>query len=333
MENQIEVPYHMIHGCGGGEEHFFPGGDGSVVSAAINPTLPWCLPSIHSIGETHHQFSHSNPGLDQQLICPDLPPFAPPSYADMYNSRRTLSGLQFPSDSPGLMAGATVGLHRFLRAQGSASSSLFGTIHEELEKLTAQEIMEAKAFAASKSHSEAERRRRERINGHLAKLRSMLPNTTKTDKASLLAEVIQHVKELKRQTSEITEESPLPTEDDELTVDSICDDDGKFIVRASLCCDDRPDLLPDLTSALKTLKLRILKAEITTVGGRVKNVLVITEEHNANGYDDQQELVAAIEDALKAVVEQTAEHDLSSSGGTKRQRTTSLLSAVEHSSI
>ncbi|RRT69156.1 hypothetical protein B296_00027248 [Ensete ventricosum] len=151
--------------------------------------------------------------------------------------------------------------------------------------------------------------------------------------ASLLAEVIQHVKELKRQTSEMAEESPLPTEDDELTVDSICDEDGKFIVRASLCCDDRPDLLPDLTSALKTLKLRTLKAEITTVGGRVKNVLVITEEHNGTGYDDQQQLAAAIEDALKAVVEQRAEHDLSSSGGTKRQRTTSLLSAVEHSSI
>ncbi|RWW89819.1 hypothetical protein BHE74_00001138 [Ensete ventricosum] len=267
----------------------------------------------------------------------------------MYNSRRPSSGLQFPLDSPGLMAGASVGLHRFLRAEGSASSSLFGTIHEELEKLTAQEIMEAKAFAASKSHSEAERRRRERINGHLAKLRSMLPNTTKfsihTFKwkvgtnmhasvlASLLAEVIQHVKELKRQTSEMAEESPLPTEDDELTVDSICDEDGKFIVRASLCCDDRPDLLPDLTSALKTLKLRTLKAEITTVGGRVKNVLVITEEHNGTGYDDQQQLAAAIEDALKAVVEQRPEHDLSSSGGTKRQRTTSLLSAVEHSSI
>ncbi|URE10221.1 hypothetical protein MUK42_21988 [Musa troglodytarum] len=336
MENQIEVPYHMVHGYGGGEGCFFSGGDASAADA-VNPALPWCLTSIHSISPAHHQFSETSSGQDQQLImCPALPPFAPPLYGDLYNNR-TLTGLQFPYDgvvdSPAgsTEAGSGVGFNRFLRAQGSASSSLFGTIHAELGRLTAQEIMDAKALAASKSHSEAERRRRERINGHLAKLRSMLPNTTKTDKASLLAEVIQHVKELKRQTSEITEESPLPTEVDELTVDSTCDEDGNFIVRASLCCEDRPDLLPDLINALKVLRLRVLKAEITTVGGRVKNVLAISEEQNSDD-DDHQRLVTAIQEALKAVVEQTAKHD-PSAGGTKRQRTASFPTIIEHSSI
>jgi hypothetical protein len=181
-----------------------------------------------------------------------------------------------------------------------------------------------------------------------------------TDKASLLAEVIQHVKELKRQTSEITEEAcQLPTESDELTVDASSDEDGRLVVRASLCCDDRADLLPDLVRALKALRLRALKAEITTLGGRVKNVLLITADDDSSAGCDgaaaaddaqreeapmsPQRTVASIQEALRAVMERTASAAAEESGaaaastggaaGLKRQRMTSLSAILENRSI
>lgn len=155
------------------------------------------------------------------------------------------------------------------------------------------------------------------------------------------------MKELKRQTSEIAEESPLPTESDELTVDALStDDEGRIIVRASICCDDRSDLLPDLIKTLKSLRLRTLKAEITTLAGRVKNVLLVTgEETNcdatAEDCTDQgeqplqqqqspQHTLLSIQEALRAVMERTAAADEGTGGSTKRQRTTSVL---DHRSV
>ncbi|KAK1416169.1 hypothetical protein QVD17_31957 [Tagetes erecta] len=191
--------------------------------------------------------------------------------------------------------------------------------------MTGQQIADAKAIAASKSHSEAERRRRERINNHLTKLRSLLPNTTKTDKASLLAEVIEHVKELKSQTSIIAEKVPVPSEIDELTIDNTSDDEGRIVIRASLCCEDRSDLLQDLIKTLKRLRLRTLKAEITTLGRRVRNVLFVTgEDHHSISIHDNQQMVNhwrnVIEEALKTIVEKTNNGDDYSFASIKRQK-------------
>lgn len=145
------------------------------------------------------------------------------------------------------------------------------------------------------------------------------------------------MKELKRQTLIIAEQSPVPTEINELTVDHASDKDGKLVIRASLCCDDRSDLLPDLIKTLKALKLRTLKAEITTLGGRVKNVLFITaEDDHITGNDDDQQMVSysinTIQEALKQVMEKTNGDD-SSSGGVKRQRTNNINILEHHRSF
>ncbi|KAJ6318266.1 hypothetical protein OIU76_013742 [Salix suchowensis] len=292
----------------------------------VSPILPWPLPPAHSFNPAHFTSNHPVRDHDPFLI----PPPIPSSYGGLFNRRSP--SLQFAYD--GTSSDHLRIISDTLGPVVQPGSTPFG-LQAELSKMTAQEIMDAKALAASKSHSEAERRRRERINNHLAKLRSLLPSTTKTDKASLLAEVIQHVKELKRQTSLIAETSPVPTEMDELTVDT-ADEDGKFVLKASLCCEDRSDLLPDLIKTLKALRLRTLKAEITTLGGRVKNVLFIAgEDDSSSDINDQQPLqysISSIQEALKSVMEKTG-GDESSSGSAKRQRTNLNILQQQHSLV
>ncbi|KAH9320811.1 hypothetical protein KI387_015450 [Taxus chinensis] len=190
-------------------------------------------------------------------------------------------------------------------------------------KLTIKEISDAKALAASKSHSEAERRRRERINSHLATLKNLLPNITKTDKASLLAEAINQVKDLKRRAAEIAQTSPLPTDVDELRVEEdAAVEEGRILIKASLCCDDRPDLMSDLIQTFQNLGLRAVKAEISTLAGRVKNVFLVTNSEEKSEENRETLSINYIQEALRAVMERaTASPGLAASSiSSKRQR-------------
>ncbi|KAK9268137.1 hypothetical protein L1049_010577 [Liquidambar formosana] len=171
-------------------------------------------------------------------------------------------------------------------------------------------VSEAKAMAALKSHSEAERRRRERINSHLATLRGLVPCTEKMDKATLLAEVISQVKELKKNAIEASKGLLIPTDTDEVRVEPHDDGsgDGTFSVRATLCCDYRPELLSDLRQALDALHLNTVKAEISTLGGRVKNVFVFTgsKEGNTDKTEARQLLASSIHQALSSVLDKVS---------------------------
>ncbi|GMN57699.1 hypothetical protein TIFTF001_026810 [Ficus carica] len=202
--------------------------------------------------------------------------------------------------------------HQFSAMQSFCSSSSYYPNSSKISGHSDSSTPHDRALAALKNHKEAEKRRRERINSHLDKLRSLLPCNSKTDKASLLAKVVQRVKELKEQTSEITEIESLPSETDEITVLSSGDysGDGRLIFKASLCCEDRSDLIPELIEILKSLHLKTLKVEMATLGGRIRNVLIVAadKEHSI-------ESVHFLQNALKSLLERS-----NSSERSKRRR-------------
>ncbi|KAI4381560.1 hypothetical protein MLD38_007621 [Melastoma candidum] len=171
-------------------------------------------------------------------------------------------------------------------------------------------IPEDRTTAALRNHKEAEKRRRARINSHLDKLRSLLPCNSKTDKATLLAMVVQRVRELKQQTSDITALGTFPSESDEISVLS-CEDDysevdilggcaggSGLVFKASFCCEDRSDLLPELIEVLNSLHLKVQKAEMSTLGGRMRNVLVV-----AASKDQSVESIQFLQNSLKSLLE------------------------------
>ncbi|KAI3466730.1 hypothetical protein Pfo_023393 [Paulownia fortunei] len=170
-------------------------------------------------------------------------------------------------------------------------------------------VSETKTVAALKSHSEAERRRRERINAHLESLRGLVPNNEKTDKATLLAEVISQVKQLKTTATQASEGLPIPMDTDEVEVEILENNvvDGSFLLRASLCCDYRPDLLSDVRQAIDDLPVQVLKCEISTLGGRVKSVFLITTAEGNNDNAAAWELiVSSVRAALSNILDKVS---------------------------
>ncbi|KAG1365499.1 transcription factor bHLH106 [Cocos nucifera] len=172
-----------------------------------------------------------------------------------------------------------------------------------------------RALIASRNHREAEKRRRERIKSHLDRLRTILACDPKTDKASLLAKAVERVRDLKQQTAEITETQLFPTENDEIVVLPSSSSNGQgSVFEASLCCEDRSDLLPELIETLRSLRLKTLRAEIATLGGRVRNVLVVArekEEYEEEAEDGEGSGGAFLRDALKALVDRPVSDDRS----------------------
>lgn len=120
----------------------------------------------------------------------------------------------------------------------------------------------------------------------------------------MLAEVVRRVKELKEtnrctyNTSSAAEhEYIVPSETDELML-YYCD---KYFgtIKVTVCCDDRPELMQDVTRALNSVQAKVFRAEMATVGGRTKMVLWV----QSPSADENDGSLMLIQGALKIVID------------------------------
>ncbi|KAM7264750.1 hypothetical protein ACFE04_002433 [Oxalis oulophora] len=131
------------------------------------------------------------------------------------------------------------------------------------------------------------------------------------DKATLLGKVINELKKLKKTAAEASNGTLIPTDSDEVTVEPYDNGarNGALSFRASLCCEYRPELLTDLRQALDTLQLDIVKSEISTLEGRLKNMFIFTSRdkgHSSNNAEACKILASSVHQALRSVVDKAS---------------------------
>lgn len=73
--------------------------------------------------------------------------------------------------------------------------------HEETKKKANKSSVSNKRSRAAAVHNQSERKRRDKINQRMKTLQKLVPNSSKTDKASMLDEVIEYLKQLQAQVN------------------------------------------------------------------------------------------------------------------------------------
>ncbi|CAN8276539.1 unnamed protein product [Cochlearia groenlandica] len=146
---------------------------------------------------------------------------------------------------------------------------------------------------AAKKHSDAERKRRLRINCQFETLRTILPNLAKQDKAYVLGETIRHFNELKKIVHDIP---TTPSLEDSLRLGHCNNNNNKDMARVVFCCSDREGLMSKVAESMKIANLKAVRAEIMTVGGRIKCALLV------QGVNGNNQGLVKLKRSLKIIV-------------------------------
>jgi hypothetical protein len=129
------------------------------------------------------------------------------------------------------------------------------------------------------------------------------------DKAALLGEVVRHVRELRCKAHDMTVGVLVPSECDEAGVEEgrenfEGDEAAASRVKAWVCCADRPELMGDLGRAIRSVRARAVRAEMATVGGRMRSIVevemveVVGDEGKVAGRLGRLELQSALRTVL-----------------------------------
>ncbi|KAM4072109.1 hypothetical protein ACB094_11G113000 [Castanea mollissima] len=81
---------------------------------------------------------------------------------------------------------------------------------EDKKKSSAKSSVSTKRSRAAAIHNQSERKRRDKINQRMKTLQKLVPNSSKTDKASMLDEVIEYLKQLQAQVQMMSRMSMPP---------------------------------------------------------------------------------------------------------------------------
>ncbi|KAH7520462.1 hypothetical protein FEM48_Zijuj08G0146400 [Ziziphus jujuba var. spinosa] len=197
-----------------------------------------------------------------------------------------------------------------LGCRGGVISSAAHTIFNFTNSLHSKPNSKAQAkLVAAKKQSETEKRRRARINAQYVTLRTILPSLIKMDKASVLGETISRVKKLKKAAAAKVEAACHSggREDDECVVPSGADrlsleysEFGRgLVMKAMLSCEDRAGLMTEVTRAVRSVKGKVVRADMVTVGGRIKILMWL----KGLGCSGKNEELVVLRRALKVTME------------------------------
>lgn len=130
------------------------------------------------------------------------------------------------------------------------------------------------------------------------------------DKATLLAEVINQVKQLKKTAGQLSDSYFVPLDHDEVGVERIDgnggeEEEGITSFKAFICCEYRPGLLSDIRQAFDKLKVNLVRSEMSTLEDRVKNVFFFTTGENGAETESSSVLrvMNSVHQALSSIME------------------------------